>query len=498
MPRYSFSNSALKGASSGLGKLAAAIAGAGRTGQDAYDQELITQSRIGQAIASAQANQARAAQDDAETAILTGRPDVFEESVAGRTGSTIPQVKAARDYLRTGVMPSRELPGPADESGRGPGEAPVIDSPQLASLSREIARLAPVLLGNVKDNKADDLAQADKIRREMDLSDAVIAGTANRNAVGGAQAAVAGKELFSRDSTGSVLDQFTGALDTANPLAASTIGLRKDQAAQARAAAAENYAQASSARASAAKTSMETQQGAKAGQIHVVTGPNGEVVLVDKLSGTARQATGADGAPVVAGGKGPKPLNEGQAKALLFASRMAIADEIMNELAAQNKLFPNIIKQGAEGLPLVGGAAGWAANFGATQAEQQVEQAQRDFINAVLRRESGASIAPSEFASAAKQYFPQPGDEKHPEVLRQKAAARRTAIEGMKAEFGEAGMPRFLETVRGARAVRNAPKAQPKPAQGGDIPTVSTDADYARLPSGAQFRDPQGNLRRKQ
>ena len=185
-----------------------------------------------------------------------------------------------------------------------------------------------------------------------------------------------------------------------------------------------------------------------------------------------------------------------QAKALLFGSRMAIADELMNELASKGKLFPNIVKQGLETVPLVGGGLSMAANFGATDAEQQVEQAQRDFINAVLRRESGASIAPTEFSNARIQYFPQPGDS--PEVIKQKAANRRTAIEGMKADFGDAGMPRFLETVRGARAVRNAPKAQPKPAQGGDIPTVSTDADYARLPSGAQFRDPQGNLRRKQ
>lgn len=496
MPRSTFSTGFLRGASGGLGNLASAIAGSERAGRAAYNNELTAQSRIGQAIASAQANQAKAAQDDAETAILARRPDVFEESVAGRTGSTIPTVRATREFMRTGVMPERELQGPADEMGNGPGSAPLVSPEQLTAITREISRLAPVFLGNKGDNKADDLAKADQIRREMDLSDAVIAGTANRNAVGGAQAAVAGKNLYDRDSTGSVLDQFTGALDTENPLAVSTIGLRKDQAAQARAAAAENYAQAANARASAAKTSQETQQGAKAGQIHVVTGPNGEVVLVDKLSGTARQATGADGAPVVAGGKGPKPLNEGQAKALLFGSRMAIADELMNELASKGKLFPNIVKQGLETVPLVGGGLSMAANFGATDAEQQVEQAQRDFINAVLRRESGASIAPTEFSNARIQYFPQPGDS--PEVIKQKAANRRTAIEGMKADFGDAGMPRFLETVRGARAVRNAPKAQPKPAQGGDIPTVSTDADYARLPSGAQFRDPQGNLRRKQ
>lgn len=492
MPRYSFASGALRGASGGLGNLAAAIAGANRTGQDAYEKELTAQSRIGQAIASAQANQARAAQDDAETAILARRPDVFEESVAGRTGSTIPTVRATREYMRTGVMPERELAGPADEEGNGPGSAPLVSPEQLSAITREISRLAPAFLGNVNDNKADDLAQADKIRREMDLSDAVIAGTANRNAVGGAQAAVAGKDLFSRDITGSVLDQFTGALDTSNPLAGATIGLRKDQAAQARAAAAENYAQAGSSRATA---DLRRQQASAVGQ-GGGKAPAGYRWSIDQVTGDPRLEF-IPGGPADPAVKASGPLNEGQAKALLFGSRMAVADEILNELASKGKLYPNILKQGAEGVPLVGGGLGMAANATlVSESQQQVEQAQRDFINAVLRRESGASIAPAEFSNARIQYFPQPGDS--PEVIKQKAANRRTAIEGMKADFGDAGMPRFLETVRGARAVRTAPKAQTKPAQGGDIPTVSTDADYARLPSGAQFRDPQGNLRRKQ
>jgi hypothetical protein len=42
--------------------------------------------------------------------------------------------------------------------------------------------------------------------------------------------------------------------------------------------------------------------------------------------------------------------------------------------------------------------------------QQKFEQAQRNFINAVLRRESGAAISDSEFANASLQYFPQPGD----------------------------------------------------------------------------------------
>ena len=38
---------------------------------------------------------------------------------------------------------------------------------------------------------------------------------------------------------------------------------------------------------------------------------------------------------------------------------------------------------------------------------QKFEQAQRDWINANLRKESGAVIADSEFENAAQQYFPQ-------------------------------------------------------------------------------------------
>lgn len=57
-----------------------------------------------------------------------------------------------------------------------------------------------------------------------------------------------------------------------------------------------------------------------------------------------------------------------------------------------------------------------------TDVIKQQDQAERNFINAVLRRESGAAIAPSEFESARLQYFPQPGDSKA--VLAQKRQNR--------------------------------------------------------------------------
>ena len=73
---------------------------------------------------------------------------------------------------------------------------------------------------------------------------------------------------------------------------------------------------------------------------------------------------------------------------------------------------------------------------------QKFNQAERNFINAVLRRESGAAIAPDEFVSARKQYIPQPGDTQ--ETLDQKARNREVVRRGLVLESG--GAYEILET----------------------------------------------------
>lgn len=60
---------------------------------------------------------------------------------------------------------------------------------------------------------------------------------------------------------------------------------------------------------------------------------------------------------------------------------------------------------------------------------QQYEQAQLQFINSVLRAESGATITDSELNKARDQYFPKVGDS--PEVVNQKRQARRVAVENL-------------------------------------------------------------------
>lgn len=97
------------------------------------------------------------------------------------------------------------------------------------------------------------------------------------------------------------------------------------------------------------------------------------------------------------------------------------------------------------------------------------EQAERNFVNAVLRRESGAAIAESEFESAEKQYFPRAGDS--PAVLRQKANNRQVALAGLKAEAG----PAFQQVSEQFEVEKAALAGAPQRQQAGmGIPGIPT------------------------
>ena len=67
---------------------------------------------------------------------------------------------------------------------------------------------------------------------------------------------------------------------------------------------------------------------------------------------------------------------------------------------------------------------------------QAYDQASRNFINSVLRRESGAVISPSEFDNAYKQYLPRAGDSA--QTLKQKKANRDVVQASFKKSAGSA------------------------------------------------------------
>jgi hypothetical protein len=133
--------------------------------------------------------------------------------------------------------------------------------------------------------------------------------------------------------------------------------------------------------------------------------------------------------PKVAGEVSRKPGKEptqGQYTAGGYAGRMEQAEGI----------FSNIEKDIAGMNWLSYKAQGSIPPAAQSDNYKSFDQASRNFINAVLRRESGAAIAPSEFESAKQQYLPQPGDDE--KLLAQKKANRDYVFSTLKREAGRA------------------------------------------------------------
>lgn len=129
-------------------------------------------------------------------------------------------------------------------------------------------------------------------------------------------------------------------------------------------------------------------------------------------------------AEAIAKNEKPKPPTADQALSARFARRMEQAENIINKLAAS----------GYDRTSLMGAVGSFVPSAIAPSASQEQEQAERNFINAILRDESGAAISPTEFASAEKQYFPRAGDS--PQVIENKKANRQQAILGLQGEAG--------------------------------------------------------------
>jgi predicted amino acid-binding ACT domain protein len=152
-----------------------------------------------------------------------------------------------------------------------------------------------------------------------------------------------------------------------------------------------------------------------------------------------------------------KPMTEFQGKSAGYGARAAAAHEILNAVGDGGKVQPGYIKRAAESVPLAGDALGTLANVTQSPQQQQVEQAQRDFVNAVLRQESGAAISQSEFDNARKQYFPQPGDS--PDVVLQKKRNREQAITGFAGSTSQVGVKQIQTAREKTQAIFEAHKA---------------------------------------
>lgn len=124
-----------------------------------------------------------------------------------------------------------------------------------------------------------------------------------------------------------------------------------------------------------------------------------------------------------------KPLNATQASALGYAQRVSTASQIIDGLASQASDTSNL-----------GSAFGkWTPNALKSADQQKIDQATNNFVTAVLRKESGAAISESEYATAKATYIPQYGDSAA--VLAQKAQARSQAYQNLITEAGSPNVP---------------------------------------------------------
>lgn len=145
-------------------------------------------------------------------------------------------------------------------------------------------------------------------------------------------------------------------------------------------------------------------------------------------------------------------LDAPRVQAATFGRRMEQADAVIKQLAEQGHDRTSLANAANAMLP--GGLQ--------SQGTKQQEQAERNFVNAILRRESGAMISKDEFANAELQYFPRAGD--GPDALAQKEQNRAQAMLGLKNESGRAwdqvpllDTPKSKTASNGPNKVNGAP-----------------------------------------
>jgi len=116
-----------------------------------------------------------------------------------------------------------------------------------------------------------------------------------------------------------------------------------------------------------------------------------------------------------------KPMTEAQSKDTTYTVRAADALKVFDPLAH------NLTSFGSSTL----GNTPYVGNYLKSKEYQQAEQAGNEFLQAILRKDTGAAITEGEQALYGDTYLPRPGDS--PEVQAQKAQSRARAIEAMRA-----------------------------------------------------------------
>lgn len=186
--------------------------------------------------------------------------------------------------------------------------------------------------------------------------------------------------------------------------------------------------------------------GSTAGQF----GPDGRFYPVDVPQGMTIESDGAGGFRMVQGPAGTeKPFTEAQSKDVVFGTRAQGALDVLDPIAGE---LTSRTQRAAEFDP-----TGLARGAMQSDQFQIAKNAGDEFLQALLRKDSGAAITPSEQALYGTTYLPQPGDNEA--LLEAKKAARRRAVTAIQAGMNPA------QIVAQEKAL----------ASGGDVAVPTTD-----------------------
>lgn len=213
------------------------------------------------------------------------------------------------------------------------------------------------------------------------------------------------------------------------------------------------------------------------------------LVRVNKATGQTEkvQINGAATQPATPYGTNQK-LTADEAKDRLFVNRLVSSHNTIVGLEHINDGAAGAVGGVLASKPFIRDSA--AFNSMISPERQKVIQAQRDFVNALLRKESGAAISQGEFENAQKQYFPQPGDS--PQVIAQKRLNRQNAIEGMMQGTGKGYVPPAEYVGTKGPAVPSAYFGPPAPGSAPASPQLQSQiptAAISALKSNPALRD---------
>jgi hypothetical protein len=179
------------------------------------------------------------------------------------------------------------------------------------------------------------------------------------------------------------------------------------------------------------------------GPLETIIGPDGKAIRVPR-----REAVGKAPASGTL-----KPASGLEKRALNFFNRAKQADEDLEGIEAQ---IQQLNTAGQARLQ-------YAPNFAQSDLGQSYTQAQRNFTEARLRKDSGAAIPPQEFVNDRQTYFAQFGDSQA--TLEQKRRARAAVLASLGFESGQA-LGEFIGDADEARALVESYKARSAKSDG--------------------------------